>query len=158
MTDADLLDPAASAVVVADGLASRYRDGDTETRIAVLGLLDRRAADGPTPDVVRDTGIRLLRDALRTNDPRLVAAAMGGFAGRYLGDHDWRHGVVKLVFMGVPLDGVARLDERADAELARMAADLAEEREAAGRPVPEDLRRLLAPAPAPTDPARPEGR
>ena len=58
-------------------------------------------------------------------------------------DHDWRHGVVKLVFMGVPLSVVSGLDVRADAELSRMAEDLAEEREAAGRAIPDDLRALL---------------
>ncbi|WP_207207103.1 EboA domain-containing protein, partial [Agromyces binzhouensis] len=89
------------------------------------------------------------------NDPRLVAAAMGPFAGRHLGDHDWRHGVVKLVFMGVPLAVVARLDERADDELARMAEDLAEERAAAGRPIPDDLRALL---PAAADASHETGR
>ncbi|GAA1060744.1 hypothetical protein GCM10009573_21710 [Agromyces bracchium] len=133
----------APAIVVADELETRYRSGDTEERVLVLGVLDRIAAEHAAPDLVRSVGIDLVRDALRTNDPRLVAAAMGPFAGRHLGDHDWRHGVVKLVFMGVPLAGVARLDERADDELARMAEDLAEEREAAGRPIPDDLRALL---------------
>ena len=33
---------------------------------------------------------------------------------------------------------------RADAELARMLADYADERTAAGRPVPDDLHRVLA--------------
>jgi len=154
---------AAPAIVVADELETRYRSGDTEERILVLGALDRITAEQAAPDLVRAVGVELVRDALRTNDPRLVAAAMGPFAGRHLGDHDWRHGVMKLVFMGVPLAGVARLDERADDELARMAADLAEEREAAGRPVPEDLLALLPASraaaathePAPT---RPGGR
>jgi hypothetical protein len=146
-----LADPDAPAIVVADELEARYGDGDTEERIRVLGILDRIADERPVPDLVRAVGVDLTRDALRANDPRLVAAAMGPFAGRHLGDHDWRHGVVKLVFMGVPLSGVARLEERADDELARMAADLAEERTAAGRPIPDDLRALL---PVSTDATR----
>ena len=126
-----------------DGLAERYRDGDTEERIRVLGELNTAAATGAVDEPLRGTGVGLVRDALRANDPRLVGAAMGAFAGRHLPDHDWRHGVVKLVFMGVPLAVVAALDDRKDAELARMAEDLAEEREAARRPVPDDLRALL---------------
>lgn len=137
-----------------DRIAERYRAGDTEERIAVLRDLNRRAYDAPLPDDDRAVGVELVRDALRTNDPRLVETAMGAFAGRHLGDHDWRHGVIKLVFMGVPLTGVDRLVDRRDAELARMAADLAEEREAAGRPIPDDLRSLLPATRAP----REEGR
>lgn len=136
-----------------DRIEQRYRDGDTEKRIRVLDELNALAA-APVDESLRDTGVGLVRDALRANDPRLVGAAMGAFAGRHLPDHDWRHGVVKLVFMGVPLAVVAGLDDRKDAELARMAEDLAEEREAAGRPIPDDLRSLLPVADAP----RQEGR
>lgn len=138
-----------------DGIEERYRDGDSEARIAVLQELNRHAYSGTSlPDDERAVGVGLVRDALRSNEPRLVEAAMGAFAGRYLGDHDWRHGVMKLVFMGVPLTAVDRLVDRRDAELARMAEDLAEEREAAGRPIPDDLRSLLPAARAP----REEGR
>lgn len=137
-----------------DRIEQRYRDGDTEERIRALDELNSLAAAAPVDEPLFDTGVGLVRDALRANDPRLVGAAMGAFAGRHLPDHDWRHGVVKLVFMGVPLAVVAGLDDRKDAELARMADDLAEEREAAGRPVPDDLRSLLPAADAP----RQEGR
>ena len=46
----------------------------------------------------------------------------------------------------MPVSAVAELAERArgDAELARMLGDYATERTAAGRPVPDDLHRLLA--------------
>ena len=62
-------------------------------------------------------GLLHSRDALRTNDTRLVAAALGPYAAAHLDGHGWRQGVVKCVFMGVPLDAVADLDERADDEL-----------------------------------------
>ena len=137
-----------------DRIEQRYRDGDTEERIRALDELSALAAAAPVDEPLRDTGVGRVRDALRANDPRRVGAAMGACAGRHLPDHDWRHGVVKLVFMGVPLAVVAGLDDRKDAELARMADDLAEEREAAGRPVPDDLRSLLPAADAP----RQEGR
>ncbi|MGN6240671.1 MAG: EboA domain-containing protein, partial [Cellulosimicrobium cellulans] len=60
----------------------------------------------------------------------------------HLDQHAWRHALLKLVFIGVSLDAVARLDDRADDELARMARDFAAERRAAGRVVPDDVARL----------------
>lgn len=54
--------------------------------------------------------------------------------------------MLKCLFTGVPVDTVADLRHRAraDTELARMLDDYAAERAAAGRPVPEDLHRVLA--------------
>ncbi len=87
-----------------------------------------------------DRALPVVRDALRTNDTRLVAAALGPYAARHLEPEAWRQGVLKCAFVGVPLAEVAGLAERADAELARMFGDYAKEREAAGRPVSEDVR------------------
>jgi sugar phosphate isomerase/epimerase len=112
-----------------------YRYGDDAEKRGVLRALTNL-------DVPQEIGVPLLEDALRTNDIRLVAAAMGDYA-TYLDDHAWRHGVLKCLFVGVPLNAVARWEERADAELHRMVADFAEERRAAGRPIPADAQRLL---------------
>ena len=62
---------------------------------------------------------------------------------RHLDDHSWRHGVLKCLFVGVPLAAVSDVDKRSDAELLRMVADYAEERKAAGREVPADAVRML---------------
>ena len=94
------------------------------------------------PPEVAATGIELVADALRTNDPRLVAAALGPFAAQQLDQHGWRHGVLKALFMGIPLEVVAGLEQRADPELARMAAALIAERQAADRVVSDDMTRL----------------
>ncbi|UCA51893.1 EboA domain-containing protein [Streptomyces sp. WA6-1-16] len=107
-----------------------------------------------------DTALPLIEDALRANDTRLVAAAVGPYAADHLDPHSWRHAVLKCLFTEVPVAAVARLGERAhgDAELARMLNDFAAERTAAGRPVPEDLRTVLAltaPAGEGDHPARP---
>jgi hypothetical protein len=99
----------------------------------------------------------LVEDALRTNDTGLLAAAVGPYAARHLDPHTWRHAVLKCLFTGVPVDEVADLDRRArgDCELARMLGDYAAERTAAGRPVPDDLHRVLALTGTPTaGPAR----
>ncbi|ONK11346.1 EboA domain-containing protein [Streptomyces sp. MP131-18] len=125
--------------------ARLYRHGDAAERRAVLRAL-------PHLPVGADA-LPLVEDALRTNDPRLIAAAVGPYAARHLDQHLWRHAVLKCVFTDVPVTEVAGLADRADPELARMLTDFAAERTAAGRPVPADVRHALAlsppPAPAP---------
>ncbi|MES4888688.1 EboA domain-containing protein [Streptomyces sp. NPDC096012] len=121
-----------------------YRQGTAAERRAVLLAL---------PHLVPGPGaLPLVEDALRTNDTRLLAAAVGPYAARHLDAHAWRHAVLKCLFTGVPVDAVAALAERAhaDAELARMLADFAAERTAADRPVPSGLYRVLALATAET--------
>jgi len=129
----------AGRAIVLSGLTSAeiteiYRQGDAHERLAVLKAL-------PVLDI-GDAAVPLLHDALRTNDTRLVAAALGPYAG-HLDEATWRQGVIKVVFMGVPLGVVDRLDDRADAELAAMLTALAEERTAAGREMPADAIALL---------------
>ncbi|MFH9862915.1 EboA domain-containing protein [Streptomyces sp. NPDC017202] len=125
-----------------------YRHGDDAERRGVLRALP------VLPASVRGLGLTLVADGLRSNDPRLVAAAMGPFAAAHLDQRAWRQGVLKCLFVGVPLAAVAGLERRADAELLRMARDLAEERRAAGRETGPDLRALLdvavPPAPVPS--------
>lgn len=110
-----------------------YDHGDAAEKLAVLKAL-------PLLDNIE--GVPLLLDALRTNDTRLVAAALGPYA-EHLDAATWRQGVIKVVFMGVPLAAVADLDERADAELATMLRSLADERAAAGREMSADANALL---------------
>jgi len=112
-----------------------YREGDARERRAILRALGFVIAD--------DRAVPLLRDALRSNDPGLVAAALGPYAAEHLDQPSWRDGVLKCVFMGIPLAAVAGLQRRMDPELLRMFRDYATERLAAGRPVPDDLRAVL---------------
>jgi len=122
---------------LSDELAQLYRYGDDAERRGVLrGLAALPASTVPT-------GVELVKDALRANDIRLVAAAMGEFAAKHLDAHSWRHGVLKCLFVGVPLAAVSDVDARSDDELLRMVADYAAEREAAGREVPTDAVTLL---------------
>ncbi|MEU1803631.1 EboA domain-containing protein [Streptomyces sp. NPDC019937] len=119
-------------------LTRLYTHGTAAERRAVLLSLPHL---DPGPDA-----LPLVEDALRTNDTRLVAAAVGPYAARHLDAHGWRQAVLKCLFTGVPLDAVAEWPARArgDAELARMLTDYARERTAAGRDVPADLNRVLA--------------
>lgn len=116
-------------------LAGLYRYGDTAEKRGVLRAL--AAFDAAT--VPPAEGLPLVHDALRTNDTRLVTAALGPYAAAHLDAAAYRQGVLKCVFMGVPLAEISGLRERADAELARMFADYAAERRAAGRSVPDDI-------------------
>jgi len=123
---AELADP--------ERIVTLYHQGDAAERLAVLAAL-------PLLEI-GDAGVPLLHDALRTNDVRLVGAALGPYAAR-LDAASWRQGVVKCVFMGIALSAVDRLDDRADQELAEMLAALATERAAAGRRMPVDALALL---------------
>ncbi|MFH9070800.1 EboA domain-containing protein [Streptomyces alboflavus] len=125
-------------------LARLYEQGTATERRAVLAALPHLV---PGPDA-----LPLVEDALRTNDTRLVAVALGPYAAEHLAPHDWRHAVLKCLFTGVPVDAVAGLAHRAraDTELARMLGDYAAERTAAGRTVPGDLYRVLALTDPPT--------
>ncbi|MFJ4770101.1 EboA domain-containing protein [Streptomyces uncialis] len=118
-------------------LTRLYDQGTAAERRAVLLALPA-LVPGPA-------ALPLVRDALRTNDTRLVAAAVGPYAAVHLDAHEWRHAVLKCLFTGVPVTAVAALAERArgDTELARMLDDQARERTAAGRPVPDDLQYTL---------------
>ncbi|MGX1880764.1 EboA domain-containing protein [Streptomyces sp. NPDC055287] len=117
-----------------------YHHGTAAERRAVLLALPHLGAASP------DSVLPLVEDALRTNDTRLIAAAVGPYAADHLDQHAWRHAVLKCLFTGVPVDAVDGLSRRAraDSELARMLRDYAAERTAAGRPVPDDLHRVLA--------------
>lgn len=123
-----------SGTGLTDQIGALYRYGDAAEKRAVLRAL-------PSLDI-GDGGVELLRDAIRTNDPRLVAAALGPYAS-HLDDEMWRQAVLKCVFMNIPLRVVTGLTGRADGELARMLAGLADERRAAGRAMPADATALL---------------
>ena len=131
------------AAYVVEVLRRVYEQGDPAERRAVLRALPALDAPGRS-NAIGDGALPIVRDALRTNDTRLVAAALGPYAAAHLDDDAWRQGVLKVIFMGIPIGQVAGLAERSDAELARMVRDFAAEREAAGRVVPPDALTVLA--------------
>jgi hypothetical protein len=121
-----------TASALAKEVGDLYRYGDAAEKRGVLRAL-------PLLDL-GDEALPLVHDALRTNDTRLIGAALGPYGAARLDAHAYRHGVLKCVFTGVPLAEVAGLPERRDAELARMFTAFARERVAAGRSVPADVR------------------
>ncbi|MEU6862116.1 EboA domain-containing protein [Streptomyces sp. NPDC046876] len=116
---------------LADEVALRYAHGDAAERRGVLRALPFLPLGA--------RAVHLTDDAVRTNDNRLIAAALGPYARAHLDQYRWRQAVLKCLFTGIPLARVSGLNERRDAELARMARGFATERRAAGRPVPADL-------------------
>ncbi|MGW5691395.1 EboA domain-containing protein, partial [Streptomyces asiaticus] len=139
--------PDAARVLI---LHAARADAPTVARLYAHGTgAERRAVLRALPHLGLFAGpeaVPLVEDALRTNDTRLVAAAVGPYAARHLPPHSWRQAVLKCLFTGVPLSAVADWERRArgDGELGRMLGDYARERTAAGRPVPGDLDRVLA--------------
>lgn len=150
LDDAWTVDEAARATLVVAFAAGRpggelvaeltnlYRYGDTAEKLAVLKSL------GIDVLALGNDAAPLLADAIRTNDQRLLAAALGPYATEHLSDDQFRQAVLKCVFAGVPLELVDGLPRRTDDELIRMMADFAAERTAAGRDVPADIRPYLA--------------
>ncbi|NGO73154.1 EboA domain-containing protein [Streptomyces boncukensis] len=124
----------------AEALTRLYGHGSAAERRAVLLALPHL---DPPPET--SAALALVEDALRSNDTELITAALGSYAAAHLDAHQWRHGVLKCLFTGVPLSSVAELEGRArgDGELARMLSDYARERTAAGREVPADLHHAL---------------
>jgi hypothetical protein len=68
-----------------------------------------------------------------------AACCDSGYPAKYFDAIAWRQAVIKALFVEAPLWRVSGVDARLDAELARMALDLAEERRSAGRPVNPEL-------------------
>ncbi|WP_177891153.1 EboA domain-containing protein [Vallicoccus soli] len=126
-----------SGEALATEVGALYRYGDAAERRGVLRALQH--LDAPhRVDGVGDRLVPVLHDALRTNDVRLVAGALGPYA-RHLDASAWRQAVLKCVFVGVPLAAVHDLAERSDEQLATMLVAYAHERVAAGRDVPADV-------------------
>jgi hypothetical protein len=88
---------------------------------------------------VGDGACDLVADAIRTNDPRLIAAALGPYATKYLDHAAYEQAVLKCVFVGIPIGPLDGLPDRATPNGGRMLAAFVLERVAAGRDVPAEV-------------------
>jgi hypothetical protein len=133
--------PLAGAALT-EAIEGLYRYGDAGEQRGVLRALS------VVDSVMRlgDAFVPIVRDAVRTNDTRLIAAALGPYGARHLDAAAYRQAVLKCVFTGVQLADISGLDQRVDDELVRMMSEFAQERIAAGRVVPDDVWRFV-PAP-----------
>ncbi|WP_037411481.1 EboA domain-containing protein [Candidatus Solirubrobacter pratensis] len=105
-----------------------YRYGDAAERRGILRALEHLDVDA----------LHLVEDAIRTNDTRLIAAALGPYATERLPGAAYDQAVLKCVFVGVPITPLDGL-ERVTPDGARMLAALVHERVAAGRDVPAEV-------------------
>ncbi|HVK76452.1 MAG TPA: EboA domain-containing protein [Kofleriaceae bacterium] len=123
-----------------------YHQGDARERtgaLRALAFLPGAAADA--------AALPAVLDAMRVTQGEIFEAAIcdNPYAGRHLPQHEWRKAALKAIFNGFALGRLARLDERADAELAASLVDFATEREAATRAVPPELWPVAARFPPP---------
>lgn len=82
------------------------------------------------------TNIRSVFEAIAHDNP---------YPREFFEQHRWNHMVLKALFIDSRLAPIQGLDERANAELARIMLDFAHERWAAGRPVPHEIWRCVGP-------------
>jgi len=88
-----------------------------------------------------------LAEGLRSN-MRAVFEAIAHhspYPAEHFDENRWNHMVLKALFIDSTLAPIQGLDERANAELARILCDYAHERQAAGRPVTVELWRCVGP-------------
>jgi hypothetical protein len=115
-------------------LGELYRFGDAAERRGVLRALPFLP--------IGERGLGLVEDAIRTNDTRLIAAALGPYATEHLPDAAYDQAMLKCVFVGVPITPLHGL-QRVTRDGARMLAALVHERVAAGRDVPAEVWQVI---------------
>ena len=124
---------------VAAWLHDYFRGGDESEQIALVrGLALLRDDAGLKPiaaEAGRSNSVALFR-ALALDNP---------YPAAYCGVREFNQLVLKALFLEQPLARVVGLAERANRELSRMCEDYVDEREAAGRTVPEDIWLALLP-------------
>lgn len=126
---------AADQVTWLDGL---HRAGAMRERQAILRCL------ALLPDPARFVPIAL--DACRASTQPVfeAIACENPYPASYFPETSFNHMVLKAVFTEVALARILGLATRRSTELARMAADYASERTAAGRSVPADLALVMS--------------
>lgn len=110
-----------------------FRMGDEQERAAIVrGLMLL-----PDPPALKSLAL----EVGRTNSVLLYRALANGnpYPASYFTEREFNQVVLKSLFIGVPVDLIVGLRERANAELSRMCEDYVEERLNAFRSVPPDI-------------------
>jgi hypothetical protein len=120
-------------------ITNYYRMGDESEHIAVIrGLIFFAPGDYLTV---------LALDAGRTNNLELLAALIldNPYPACFYGDHEFNQMVLKGLFLGLAIERVEGIEQRANPDLTRMCENYVGEREAAGRTVPMDIWLAIGP-------------
>ncbi len=119
------------------GFAKRFRSLCQTADVAELVTLYRGLPLYPEPASLIDQ----VGEGLRSNMRNVFEAIVhdNPYPRTHFDEHRWNHMIMKALFVGSALAPIQGLDERANAELARIVADFAAERRAAGRPMPADV-------------------
>ena len=123
--------------------ATRFRSLCQTADAAELVTLYRGLPLYPDASALLDT----VGDGLRSNMRDVFEAIVhhNPFPQLHFDEHRWNHMVVKALFVGSALAPIEGLDERANPALARIICDFAQERRAAGRPMPHEMWRCVGP-------------
>jgi hypothetical protein len=120
-------------------VTSYYRMGDESEHIAVIrGLIFFAPGEYLT---------ELALDAGRTNNLELLAALAldNPYPACFYPESSFNQMVLKCLFLGLAIERVEGIEQRANPELARMCENYVVEREAAGRSVPMDIWLAIGP-------------
>ena len=129
--------------------AERFKSLRRTSDVSEMIALYRGLPLYPDPDAMAfevgeglRSNIRAVFEAITHNNP---------FPRDHFDEHRWNHMILKALFVESKLSPILGLRDRANPELARILVDFAQERWAAGRPVPEEL--LIPVSPFKDDPA-----
>ena len=112
-------------------LQDLYRFGDAAERRGILRALPYLP--------IGDRGLGVVEDAIRSNDTRLIAAALGPYATAHLPDAAYDQVLVKCVFVGVPITASTAFPAASRATALGCSRRDVLERVAAGRDVPSEV-------------------
>jgi hypothetical protein len=116
-----------------------FQQGD-ESEVATITRILILFANGETlKSYAREVG--------RTNSKPLFAALAqyNPYPAKYYSDHEFNQLVLKALFMGIGIDPVIGLLQRANPELSQMCEDYIKERVSANRTIPSDIWLALEP-------------
>ena len=126
--------PAAQHVDLVDDLFYRGDNGEREAVLRALPMLPHAARFVPVAVEACRTNVESVFSAIALDNP---------FAAEHFTEDAYNQLVLKALFLDLDADRIFGLSDRTTPELKRMARDYADEREAAGRPLPGGIHRLL---------------
>lgn len=122
-----------------DWIERAYREGDSREKAAVISALPVLSGGSSLKTLALDAG--------RTNEAGLFAsvALHNPYPAEHYSDHEFNQLVMKAAFQDLELGGISGLQERANADLARMGMAYIDERLSAQRSFPSSLWLAIAP-------------